>query len=501
MHRNACALLFRHATTLAIGISILVSMSATFAASAAPPTRARHDASSTSQDLSLALERDLGMDVRQLPAYLATERLATARVPEARRRLGATFAGAWLERGADNGFRLVIGTTGGDAAARIRALGADARIVQRSLAHLEVAKAKLDWLGQRRRLHPDIHAWFVDVASNQVVIEAHPKARGAARDFVAATGIDGASFRVEDSDDAPQPAAAIVGGERYNIGGSGCSIGFPVTQGANTGFTTAGHCGGVGTVTTGTAGEAQGVFAGAIFPTQDMAWVQITQPSAWLLSNSVSNYAGSAITVIGSAQALVGAMICRSGWKTGFRCGTVRANNVSVNYTAGTVYGLSSTSACIGKGDSGGAFVTPGGHAQGVASGGKSISSQTGHNCNDSSPTSYHQPLNPILSQFGLTLFTGGPQTPPIITHFNCPRPGDTGDGMYVCAVQYTSPTPATVQWLYEAGGSYTAENYSEFYGECVEGQYLNITATVTNVNGSTATPMQTFLCKMGPLP
>jgi Alpha-lytic protease prodomain len=477
---------------LAAALALSAAMIVPFAVSAAPPQDP--PASAPNKELLSAMRRDLGLDAQQVTRYLDAERSAMARTPEAVRRLGTAYAGSWLEHGKDGRFRLVVAATNADAAAKARALGAETRVVKRSLAQLDAAKSRLDRVGKQRKADPGIHAWYVDVKTNQVVLEVGSMAHDAALGFVAASGIDATAVRFEESEGAPQ-LATIVGGERYNIYSSWCSIGIPVTRGMDTGFTTAGHCGGIGTPTVGTNGISQGVFAGSIFPGNDMAWVQITNPSSWPLSNSVNNYIGSAITVVGSTPALVGAGICRSGAKTGYRCGVVRANGISVNYTAGTVYGLTSTSACIGKGDSGGAYITPTGQAQGVASGGKSISTSTGHNCNASSPTSYHQPLIPLMSQFGLTLFTGNQQTPPIITNLNCPRIGDTGDGFYVCSLQYSSHTPATVEWLGEIGNSYTTENYSEFFGECTEGQYLNITAVVTNAAGSTSTPMQTFLC------
>lgn len=498
MHRNMSAP--PRLLSIAFAIAITISTITPFATSAAPPASPPKGDQTMNNEMLAAMRRDLGLDAHQIARYLDVERTATVRVPEAQRRLGAAYAGAWLERAANGDFHLVVAATGADAAAGARDLGAEARIVPRSLTQLNAAKARLDTFGKRVGADRGIHTWYVDVKTNQVVLEVAPTAQNAAVDFVAASGIDPTAVRFDKSESAPQ-LATIVGGDRYNIYSSWCSIGIPVTYGASTGFATAGHCGGVGTPTVGTNGISQGMFAGSMFPGVDMAWVQITNPSAWPLSNSVNNYAGSAVTVIGSTPALVGAAICRSGAKTGYRCGVVRANGISVNYTDGTVYGLTSTSACIGKGDSGGAYVTPAGQAQGVASGGKSISASTGHNCSASSPTSYHQPLNPLMSQFGLTLFTGNQQTPPIITNFNCPRSGDTGEGFYLCAVQYSSHTPVSVQWLGEVGDSYASETYSEFYGECTEGQYLNITAVVTNAAGSTSTPTQTFLCKMGPLP
>jgi hypothetical protein len=69
---------------------------------------------------------------------------------------------------------------------------------------------------------------------------------------------------------------------------------------------------------------------------------------------------------------------------------------VTVNYQdKGTVYGLTRTTACADKGDSGGPFLS-GDQAQGVLSGGTNGCSPTG--------TSDFQPVNEILSAYGLAL-------------------------------------------------------------------------------------------------
>jgi hypothetical protein len=376
-------------------------------------------------------------------------------------------------------------------------LGLTARVVSRTLGQLETAKNRLDRLGRQHKPAADIHAWYIDVRTNQVVIEAKAGAKQAALDFVARSSIDPTTIRFMESSGAPQ-TAQIIGGQRYNLPGNGwCSVGFAVTKGSETGFVTAGHCGSTGTSTTGINGLAQGVFVGATFPGVDMAWARITSPSAWPLSNSVTNYAGAAIPVIGSTPAPVGAVICRSGAKTGYRCGKVRATNISVNYPQGAVYGLTSTSACIGGGDSGGAYITPSGHAQGVASGGKSVSPD---NCNVSSPVSYHQPLLPILNQYGLSLFVGESPAPPIVTQFACPNRRDSGDGEYVCMLQYVSNLPATVTWSGAVGEYYETPTISEFYGACAQGQMLWVSATVTNAVGSVS-QTSSFECIMTPIP
>ena len=483
---------------IAAALTLSAAMIVPFAADAAAPQDP--SASAVSKELLSAMRRDLGLDAQQATRYLDAERSAMARTPEAKKRLGAAYAGSWLEHGKDGRFRLVVAATNADAAAQARALGAETRIVKRSLAQLDAAKSQLDRVGKQRKADPGIHVWYVDVKTNQVVVEAEFKAQDAALDLVARSGVDAAAVRFKESRGRPMPAN-IIGGERYNLPGGWCSIGFPVTRGADTGFATAGHCGTVGTATTGTNGLAQGVFDGSTFPGADSAWVRITNPGPWPLQNWVTNYAGGTVPINGSTQAPIGAAICRSGGNTGYRCGTVNADNVTVNYSAGAVFGLTSTSACVGFGDSGGAYITPAGQAQGVTSGGQFVAG-TNDNCASNPPVSFHQPIVPLLNQYGLTLFTGAAGgAPPTITGFACPNYGDSGGGQYLCYITYTSGSAASVAWT---GASGTTSNYtggSEFFGRCTAGQYLRLTATVTNASGSASRTSARFACPTGPIP
>lgn len=91
-----------------------------------------------------ALQRDLGLSAGAIPRYLDTERMAARQQGEARRKLGASYAGSWLERDATGEFKLVIATTQQNRTAAARALGADVRVVRHSLDTLDAAKAKLD---------------------------------------------------------------------------------------------------------------------------------------------------------------------------------------------------------------------------------------------------------------------------------------------------------------------------------------------------------------------
>jgi hypothetical protein len=350
-----------------------------------------------------ALQRDLGLSGARLDRYLRTERQALRAQADARRALGDRFGGAWLERDATGDYRLVVGSTAAATDPRVRALGGDVRRVAHSLASLESAVGRLDRARGLAAASPRIHGWRIDLPNNRVVLTTDPGATSVARAFAATHGLDPAMVRVETALQRPQPVYDIRGGDRYNTPSSWCSIGFSVTRGGDTGFATAGHCAAAGTAVTGFNGVALGSFAGSTFPGSDIAWVRNTNPGSWSIQPLVNNYAGGNIGVYGGIEAPVGAAICRSGARTGYRCGTVTAKNVTVNYSVGPVYGMVRSSACVGGGDSGGSFVTPGGEAQGVTSGGV-LNPNTNENCSIASPVTYHQPLQPLLNAYGLTL-------------------------------------------------------------------------------------------------
>ncbi len=486
-----------------LGIALSASFFTSLSANAAPPQDLSESANPTiGKELLAAMRRDLGLDAQQAARYVNAERSAIARTPTVVKRLGGRYAGSWLETDKNGNFRMVVATTDADGVAQARALGADTRLVKRSLAQLDEAKAELDRAGKQRTRDPRIHTWYVDVRTNQVVIESEYKAQDAALDFVASTGVDASAVRFQESQGKPVPVDEIIGGLPYLTPSSSCSIGFPVTRGSDIGFATAGHCGTVGTTTSGVNGLIQGVFDGSTYPGNDSAWVRITNIGAWTLRNLVSNYAGSSVTIAGSAQAPVGAAVCRSGQTTGYRCGTITANNVTVNYPEGAAFGLTRTSACVGFGDSGGSYITPAGQAQGVTSGGV-IPSNTSNNCGSRSPVSFHQPIVPLLNQYGLTLFTGasGASGLPSVTRFRCPDYNNSGGGTYACFVEYTSATPATVVWTGGTGTISEDIGFSQLDGSCVAGQTRQLTATITNSIGAVSRTSVRFACPTGPIP
>jgi streptogrisin C len=358
-----------------------------------------------SPELKFAMQRDLGIFPAQIPQYLHTERVAQAQEAAIQRQLGNRFAGSWIERQSDGTFRYVVATTGGDKLARLADV--ELRQVRHSLQALDAAKARLDEVRQRvadkRAGWDGIHAWYVDPKTNSVIVQIAPDATGRAVDFIAASAADARMVRFETMVGQPETFATVIGGNEYVINSAFvCSIGFSVTQGSTKGFATAGHCGDAGNSVR-IGNESVGSFAASNFPSRDRAWVRVRSTDT--LRPWVNNWSGGNVVVRGSTEAATGASVCRSGRTTGYRCGSITAKNVTVNYAEGSVFGLTQSNACAGGGDSGGSWITGPGQAQGVTSGGNR---QSGSNSNCGLPASqrqtYFDRINPILSQYGLSL-------------------------------------------------------------------------------------------------
>lgn len=357
--------------------------------------------SDASPELLAALNRDLGLNGDQARTRMRHEAAASAVESRLRERLGTTYGGAWFDPGAGS---LMVAVTDSAKAAEVKKEGATPRVVTRSNQQLDSVKAGLDRVSPKAG--QAIHTWYVDPEHNTVTVLAEAAAAPQAEAFVRASGVDAAAVRVVASREAPKTLYDTRGGDQYVINGNVlCSVGFAVSGG----FVTAGHCGAPGSPTSGFNGVAQGTFQASSFPNNDYAWVKTN--GNWTSQPWVNNYSGGNVTVAGAAEAAIGSSICRSGRTTGWRCGTIQAKNVTVNYSQGPVYGLTQTTACAEGGDSGGAWIS-GNQAQGVTSGGSG-------NCT-SGGTTFFQPLNPILSKYGLSLTTtGGGSTNSIIGYNN----------------------------------------------------------------------------------
>jgi streptogrisin C len=420
-----------------------------------------------------AMQRDLGLSAEQAESRLLNETRLNGVETKFRKQLTDKFAGSWLSGPTSS--TLTVATTDSSAASSITGSGVQAKVVSRSLSALNAAKEALDKAGGTAPKSTPV--WYVDVRTNSVVVQSSQPADAEA--FIAASGADKAAVRVQQSTEQPQTYYDVRGGDAYYINNSArCSIGFAITRGTTPGFVSAGHCGNAGNTTTGYNQAAQGTFQASVFPGSDFSWVAVN--SNWTPQPWVNNGSGGNVTVSGSTVAVVGASICRSGSTTGWHCGTVQQLNTSVTYSQGTVNEVTRTNVCAEPGDSGGSFIS-GSQAQGVTSGGSG-------NCT-SGGTTYFQPVNEILSTYGLTLKTDGGTTPP-----------PTGCSGYQ---QTFSGSLTSGGSAYQPNNSYYQSTVSGTHSGCLDGpngvdfdlylQKWNGSAWVNVASGTSSNPDETI--------
>ncbi|MET9544674.1 S1 family peptidase [Streptomyces sp. NPDC006627] len=385
----------RRVTGARLALSALL-VTATCAATGLAPTAAADSRPAPRPPASAALldamRRDLGLTPAAVRERLADERRAVKAERAARKAAGAAFGGAWFDAGRG---RLTVAVTEWRAATDVRRSGGgdgvDVRLVEHSAAALDAAKNRIDEF----KAPSGVTSWRVDPRANRVVVDVVAGHHGdndvsAFLRRARAT----APVRVDTVPEAPRTyAAGTVGGDPYYTGNVRCSIGFSV----HGGFVTAGHCGRAGAAVRGWDGSAVGTFQGSSFPDNDYAWVSVG--NGWWTVPVVLGWGTVPDQLVrGSAEAPVGASICRSGSTTKWHCGRLLAKNETVNYSDGTVvHQLTKTSVCAEGGDSGGSFIS-GDQAQGVTSGGWG-------NCASGGET-WFQPVNEILQRYGLRLHT-----------------------------------------------------------------------------------------------
>ncbi|WP_327039309.1 S1 family peptidase [Micromonospora maris] len=368
----------------AVGAAAAVTLPSFAGDNGAPRVPAGQAVEGADPQVVEALRRDLGLDETQVAARLKTERWASGVVDQLRTELGADYGGSWLSA---DGSQLNVAVADPAEAARVRATGAVPKVVERGVGQLDALKTRMDRSAARAQ---QVSGWYVDVASNSLVVLAQPGAEAAGWRFVARAGVPRQAVRMA-TEEQPRLFADVRGGEPFFVGAGRCSVGFAVVGG----YVTAGHCGRVGARTSGADGELQGVFRASSFPGDDWAFVQVNSNTRVL--PEVTDFRGGIARVAGSREVPAGSSICRSGSTTGVRCGTVQARNATVRYPEGLVSGLVRTNVCAEPGDSGGSWIS-GNQAQGVTSGGSGDCVRGG--------TTFYQPINEILQRNNLTLLT-----------------------------------------------------------------------------------------------
>ncbi len=269
----------------------------------------------------------------------------------------------------------MVNVVEGAAATAVSEPGVTTRVVSRSSAELDAARAELEAVSGAT--HSTI---ATDPRTNQVVLTVADDADdAAAADLLAAADGLGDAVRVEHVDGGFEKA--IYGGEAITGGGTRCSAGFNASSGGQNYVVDAGHC--TGAVSNWNIGPS----LDASFPGDDYGLIRNDTGSA---PGAVSLYNGSVQNINSAANAYVGQSICKSGSTTGLTCGTVQATNVTVNYPQGPVYQLVQTSASVNSGDSGGALF--------AGSTGLGITSGMGGG------SSFFQPLVEALNAYGVSL-------------------------------------------------------------------------------------------------
>ncbi len=249
-----------------------------------------------------------------------------------------------------------------------------------------------------------IASWGEDPKTGTIVVNVVAADRAALAQARSAVAEEPAA-RIAFVSQAPRPLWNVIGGQTIRNSASRCSAGFAARNSAGSRFViTAGHCTNLGGTWSGVGGTL-GTVAASSFPTNDFGTIAISSAAA-VSTPLVDRYSsGSDVTVGGYANPTVGSAVCRSGSTTGWRCGTVQANNQTVNYGGGQIVsGLTRTNACAEPGDSGGAYVTnPGAGTRVTALG---LTSGGSGNCT-SGGTTYFQPVGEVLATYSLTLVTG----------------------------------------------------------------------------------------------
>ncbi|WP_406387712.1 S1 family peptidase [Streptomyces sp. NBC_00887] len=194
-------------------------------------------------------------------------------------------------------------------------------------------------------------------------------------------------------------AIEVRGGDViHSNAGTRCTVGFNARSGSSLYGLVTGRCaqGATRWYADASLSVLIGTTTSASFPGNDYALVRYTNSSVVFPGEVSRGSAGGVQDITGAANPTVGQSVCHVGRVTGYRCGTVTAVNVTVNYPEGVVSGLFRSNICSEPGDVGGpAFA--GSTALGV------IVATTG-NCAAGGAT-YYQPVVEWLSVYGLSLY------------------------------------------------------------------------------------------------
>ncbi|GAB3155093.1 hypothetical protein GCM10027290_50760 [Micromonospora sonneratiae] len=194
----------------------------------------------------------------------------------------------------------------------------------------------------------------------------------------------------------PATAGVVRGGDvfRSPLGGT-CLVSFTVRAADYDGFVTAGRCGQVGAPAYTVDGVLLGTFHRVTFPNSDYAVVRLAP--GWVPVGEVRTSPNATMAVKGSTEVPLGGSVCKYGPQTYLRCGVAQAKQQTLYFGTYVLYGLTRTNICPGYNEVG-APIMAGDQAQGITIIGSGDCTYGG--------TTYFQPVNKVLTAYGLTLIT-----------------------------------------------------------------------------------------------
>jgi streptogrisin C len=358
--------------TAVIASAVLLSVTAAGASGASDDAaKAHNDGDSAAAQVQKALQRDLGLSADEARKVLSRQADAIALDKKLQAELGSAFAGSVFDPASG---KLTVLVSKRSEMETVRSAGAEAKFAGHSRGELNKIKAELDAAagrakgasaqvrkvnGARKAAVAGLRGWYVDSASNTLRVTAVKGKLDKAKASLAKYG-DAVSV-VEETAAAVPTGQFVDGGDGYN--GNNCSVGFNLRN-KSTGqgyMLTAGHCVSRGSTVYGFDWTKFGLVLESWFPGYDDALVRNDNAGYWYQGAWVDTNPslGGFVSVAGYTDGPVGTTICKSGIKTKWTCGQITAKNQTVTYSGtSTVYGLTRHSACVEKGDSGGANVS-----------------------------------------------------------------------------------------------------------------------------------------------
>ncbi|MEV5000659.1 S1 family peptidase [Nocardioides sp. LML1-1-1.1] len=399
----------------AVGALLLTGAAGTSTATASVDVAApvaRHDGAAPvaqqavstrySADVVALMARTSGRTVAEQQARLQRQDRANntaARLQAA----GHHFDGLFLDAKGD----LVVQAAPGSAsAAAAKAAGATVRDPAYGQARLSAIQASLS-----RQSLQGVAKIGVDLEHDRVVVTRSGALAPALDKAIRAQGgavvvRQGAAYETQ---------ATVKGGDKITIDGGGyCSAGFPGHDGNGAlVMVWVGHCV-EGASSFEKSGTRIGTYGDGDFVSYDgrddydTGYVRIDAEDSISVTANQYGTTYDLDASRGSAKPPVGTEVCRTGATSGITCGEITSYDNTVTYvdkqrrTVAVVRGLAETSACTSEGDSGGAY-SAGGYGVGLTSGGP-----TGQTCGwnggfQSGKSSLVQPVNDVLSRYGLT--------------------------------------------------------------------------------------------------